>query len=95
MEIPCILEFTGEVVNIEKVKQLIKEAPVGQAQEVKDSNTSVHMDGVDLTITSHSDSEGCPSMKKQKIFVLVRKLLMMKQLKMIGSTQERFYLKQR
>ena len=72
MEILCILEFTGELVKIEKVKQLFKEAPVGKAEEVKDSNTS---DGVDSTITSHSDSEGGPPMKKQKIICLSKELV--------------------
>ena len=48
LKIPCILEFKGELVKIEKVKQLFKEAPVGKAEEVKDSSTAVHMDnGVD------------------------------------------------
>ena len=38
MEIPCILEFTGELVKIEKVKQLFKEVPVGKAGEVNTSD---------------------------------------------------------
>ena len=71
-----ILEFTGELVKIEKVKQLFKEAPVGKAEEVKDSTTSVHMDGVDSTaITLHSDLEGGSPMKKQKIICLSEEIV--------------------
>ena len=67
------------------MKQLFEEAPVGKAEEVK-----LQMVLIQLLRTSYSDSEGGPPMKKQKIinFVLVKKLLMVKQLKMtsIGST---------
>ena len=70
------MEFTGELVKIEEVKQLFKEATVGKAEEVKDSNTSVRMDGVDSTaITSHSDSEGGPPMKKQMIICLSEEIV--------------------
>ena len=72
LEIPCSLEFTGELVKIEKVKQLFKEAPVGKTEEVKDSNT---LDDVDSTITSHPDSEGGPPMKKQKIICLSEEIV--------------------
>ena len=76
MEIPFILKFAGELVKIEKVKQLFKEAPVGKAEEVKDSNIS---DGVNSTITSYSDSGGGPSggppMKKQKIICLSEEIV--------------------
>ena len=72
VEIPCSLEFTGELVKIEKVKQLFKEAPVGKTKEVKDSNT---LDDVDSTITSHPDSEGSPPMKKQKIICLSKEIV--------------------
>ena len=68
----CSLEFTGELVKIEKVKQLFKEAPVGKTEEVKDSNT---LDDVDSTITSHPDSEGGPPMKKQKIICLCEEIV--------------------
>ena len=54
---------------VEKVKQLFKEAPVGKAEEVKDSSTAaVHMDsGVDSTIT--------PPAKKQKIVCLSEEIV--------------------
>ena len=69
LEVPCILEFTRELVKIEKVKQLFKEAPVGKAEEVKDSSTAaVHTDsGVDSTIT--------PPAKKQKIVCLSEEIV--------------------
>ena len=71
--------------KIEKSEAAFKEAPVGKAEEVKDSNTS---DGVDWTITSQSDSEGGLPWRNKRSFALAKKLLMVKQLKMtlIGST---------
>ena len=91
MEIPCILEFTGELVKIEKVKQLFKEAPGGKAEEVKDSNIS---DGIDSTITSQSDSEGGPPMKKQKIICLSEDVVDGEAVEN-DTDWERFYLKQK
>ena len=35
MEIPCILEFTGELVKIEKVKQLLRKHQLVRQKKLK------------------------------------------------------------